>query len=472
MELDVLLGGRRADEDPVLTLRRDPLAVVLVPVGPRLLCELDLDLLRLAGLQGDLPERLELLDRRRDPAAVGGSRDVHLRDLGAVELARVLDAEREGAVALGRDGADGQLRELECRVRETETEGESGSELGAVVVAVADVDALAVDNLARGLARDAERVERRVILKALAEAEREAAGRVDLAEENVGETVAELVATEKGLDEGRSLVDPREVDRSSGLVDDDRLRVGGEDRLDELVRGSRKLGLLAVKALGLPVRVRADDDDRDVALRGEIGSLLARVGLNDRREGTEAERGCEREWGSGDSVRVGVGVDDQPVLATGLELDLAPAFLGSEVKEQLAGLPLGLEVRDDSLTVDEDRAVTRRAETERPLAGDVRGESGSVLSAIGISAVNPERVDRSSGLERTRMRFSFSILPQGTPSIMKQRDDLVVSVCAAESFGAASFWNQLPSGLPLKISTLAPAPLPSGKERYWSARGT
>lgn len=74
----------------------------------------------------------------------------------------------------------------------------------------------------------------------LREGQGELARRVQLAKEDIRQTVTNVVSSVERLHQGRSLVRPRHGDRGSGLVDDDGVGRDGEDSRDELVRGSRK----------------------------------------------------------------------------------------------------------------------------------------------------------------------------------------------------------------------------------------
>jgi hypothetical protein len=141
-ELDVLVGRRSSDDDLVLAGGGDPLAVVLVEVGEGLLSDRELDLLRFAGLENDLLERLKLLDGRGDAATVRSGGDEDLGDLSTVDGTGVLDGEGDGEVTLSGDGGGREGGKLERGVGEAVAEGEGGGEAGAVVVTVADVDTL------------------------------------------------------------------------------------------------------------------------------------------------------------------------------------------------------------------------------------------------------------------------------------------------------------------------------------------
>jgi hypothetical protein len=105
LELDARLKryvvGRVSDQNLELSRLRLPVLSAVVPEFERVLVQLDGDGLFLPGLEGDLLERLKLLDRSTE-AALDVS-NVDLSDLLPGNLARVLDLERDFKVTLGRD---------------------------------------------------------------------------------------------------------------------------------------------------------------------------------------------------------------------------------------------------------------------------------------------------------------------------------------------------------------------------------
>lgn len=107
-------------------------------------------------------------------------------------------------------------------------------------------------------------------MRYLREGERKLSRRVDLPEEHVPQSVAELVSAEEGMQDGRSVLDPGHSQWSTRLSDDDGVGVGGEDRFDERVARAGEGDVVSVEALGLPVRVGADDDDGDCGQSVEI----------------------------------------------------------------------------------------------------------------------------------------------------------------------------------------------------------
>ena len=91
---------------------------------------------------------------------------------------------------------------------------------------------------------------------------------LDRAGEHVGERGAELLAAEVALQHRGDLVGPRQHHGGAGVDDDDRARVRRDDGADEVVLAAGQVEVLAVVALGLDLRVGADDDDRDIGCRG------------------------------------------------------------------------------------------------------------------------------------------------------------------------------------------------------------
>ena len=88
---------------------------------------------------------------------------------------------------------------------------------------------------------------------------------LSVAEEYVGQGVAELLAREPQLEHGGDGVEPRHRHGRSGVEHDDRAGVGAGDRRHERVLSTGEGEAGAVLALGLPVVVGADDHDGDVS---------------------------------------------------------------------------------------------------------------------------------------------------------------------------------------------------------------
>lgn len=94
-------------------------------------------------------------------------------------------------------------------------------------------------------------------------------------------------------------------------------------------------------------------------------------------------------------------MEDEAVLASGLDLELAAALFGAEVEEELARLPLGFVVADDEFAVEEQRAVAGRTEAESPLARDVGRESRGVLRRSSGYIVSSNGREGSGASERS-----------------------------------------------------------------------
>jgi hypothetical protein len=231
--------------------------------------------------------------------------------------------------------------------------------------------------------------------------EREGEGKlargVDLAEEDVGETVTELVTAEESLDEGRSVLDPGELDGSTGLVDDDGVGVDLEDSSDELVGLSGELGVLAVEALRLPIGVGADDDDGKVGLGGEFNGLLASGLRRDGGEGADAIRGLDEERASDTQVRREVVSSLEAVRPPRFKEDLGSSLSGTGIVKELARF-VALNVLDEPLPVEEEGGDANRTQSESPAARDVRSEVGDELGGTkGVRLAFDTEERRSTG---------------------------------------------------------------------------
>ena len=86
--------------------------------------------------------------------------------------------------------------------------------------------------------------------------------------EDVGHRGAELLAAEVAEHDRRDVVRPRQGHGRAGVDDHDRARVRGRDGAHEVVLTAGQIEVLAVVALGLDLRVGADDHDGDVGCRG------------------------------------------------------------------------------------------------------------------------------------------------------------------------------------------------------------
>ena len=165
---------------------------------------------------------------------------------------------------------------MEASVRQAVAEWEQRSDADAVVVAVPDVHALAVDDL---LILPRPVVVGRVVTEVAWEGDRQLAGRIDVAEQHVGQRVAGLLALIPGLDDGGHFGGPGHGDGGSGLVDDHGARVGAHDGGDQRVLAAvlRQVHGLAVVTLGLPLSVEADHHDGDGRSRGRSNRLAEQI---------------------------------------------------------------------------------------------------------------------------------------------------------------------------------------------------
>ena len=128
-------------------LLRNPVHRTIIIKAKRISPKLDRHLLLFTWLQLHLGEALKLLRWARERRL--RVRDVHLRDLCAHDVARVLDAEADTEVTRARDGRNRNTGVCESGVGEAVPEGEERSELTLLEAAVADVDALQICELGR-----------------------------------------------------------------------------------------------------------------------------------------------------------------------------------------------------------------------------------------------------------------------------------------------------------------------------------
>lgn len=301
-------------------------------------------------------------------------------DLRAGEGTRVCDGERDAQLTIGV--RDGELGEGESGVGEAVTKGKVDVLVGELVVAVSDVDVLAVEGAA-GLGAVVE--EGRVVLQALREAERQLARGVVVAKDDVGDGVAGLVAAVPGLEDGRSSVEPGHLLGGAGLHDDDGVGVGGGDLGDELVQHAGELHAGAVGALRLPVGVEAGADDDLVVLLGESYGFLDLGLVIDDFAAADAERAVAGNDGVAlERVRRGRAELNLEVVRLALgEVDAARLLARGRAKEGVAG-DLVRGVIDDELVVDV--GLCGAADDEADLVGAVLVGGVSALH-VGVPRV-------------------------------------------------------------------------------------
>ena len=88
---------------------------------------------------------------------------------------------------------------------------------------------------------------------------------IDVADEHVDECLTEFLATEPDLQHCRRSVQPVERVDAAGIHGDYGARVRRCHTTDQLGLVAGKRELVAVASLGLPIVVRSDDEQRDVA---------------------------------------------------------------------------------------------------------------------------------------------------------------------------------------------------------------
>ncbi|TKW57041.1 hypothetical protein CTA1_5253 [Colletotrichum tanaceti] len=268
----------------------DPLPLRLVKRGKVLGRHAELHRPRLPGLQPDLVERHEDLDRRvRRPLRLAG---IDLHDGPAGNGSGVGHVHRDLKLITRHVGGfpgNPEPGEVKGRVREAVAERKVQYLLSdPVIVPVPDEHALGVldpELAGVGVPLAGEVAMRRRVLDARREADGQLPLRTHGAGEHVGDGVAALLAGEPRLGEGGDVGEPRHGDGDAGGVDDDGVPVGRRHRGDQAVLVARQVEGLLVAALGLPLRVVAGEDDGDVGLGRDAGRLAAQVGVAVRGEG-------------------------------------------------------------------------------------------------------------------------------------------------------------------------------------------
>ncbi len=148
-------------------------------------------------------------------------------------------------------------------------EGGGRSESALLPGAIADVHAFAVVDDSG----DGHGVRNGHVLFRGGERPRQAAGRFGLAEDDVGERVAALLAGEPGPEYGLRVLEPGQNQRGTGVDDDDRIGGDGEHALDQFVLATGEGERGAIPALRLDLVVGADDDDRELRVACRLDRL-------------------------------------------------------------------------------------------------------------------------------------------------------------------------------------------------------
>lgn len=254
-EADILRG--RADHDAELAAFDVPILDEHVVVRERAAVESDGHFLFLAGMQEYFDKAFELFLRAEDAAFLVG--DVQLGDFGTVAFADVLHFERDGERLALFDVVCGkaQIGILELRVRESVAEGIEHGLIRRFVVAVADVDALAV---LHAPGPHGEVACHDVV--AVLERERfgELAGRIDVAVDEVVRRLAGGLSAEVEV-EDRTGVRLRFAERDGRAAgeDEDDVLVHLGDLLDEHVVRIGHIEVLAVEPFGFVLRGEPDE---------------------------------------------------------------------------------------------------------------------------------------------------------------------------------------------------------------------
>lgn len=244
---------------------------------------------------------------------------------------------------------------------------------GELVVPVADVDVLAVEDAA-ALGPVVE--EGRVVLDAAGERQAELARGVGVAEQRVRDRVARLVAAVPRLHDGADPVDPRHLHGRARLHDHGRVRVRLGHRRDQVVEARGQLHVGAVAALGLPVGVQPRRHDDLVGGAGELRRVRdLRLGVDDlaaaEAEGAAAQEdapaaelgGRRRAEGDLEAVRLALAEVVRPLLLDG------------RAAEERVPQRLPVRVVDHQVPVDVQVRGPRDHEPELPrgvLVGDER----------------------------------------------------------------------------------------------------
>ena len=229
-------------------------------------------------------------------------------------------------------------------------------------------------------------LERRGVLEPAGERDRQPALRLDVAEQDVGQRVAHLLAREPGHEHRRDRLDPRHRHGRAGVDHDHGAGAHLDDASDQLVLATGESELGTIPTLALPVVVGADDHDRHVGSRGGVDGVDHR----DHRSGgawaptfTPPSPMPVRRWRTSTASAY-----DRP--ASSSTVPVTSALPSAE--ERAAGRGVGVVEHD--VAVDQHSGRRHRLDAEGPVARDVRGERRAEPGAelrVGVVAADGVR---------------------------------------------------------------------------------
>ena len=273
-----------------------------------------------------------------------------------------------------------------------------------VVPAVADERSLGVDRppVAAGVVRGG-----RGVGETAGHGRRQPAAGLGVAEQHVGERVAELLAGEPDLHDRGDVVQPRHRHRRPRVEHDHGARVHRGDPGDQLVLHPGQVQRRPVLALGLPVGVRADDDDRRLGVGGGCDRTVHRVaGVG--RPRPDRERAQHRHL-------LGRLVERDRAGDAGAQLDGGAHLRAALTEERAAALRWGQV--DDGPAVDAQHGGADARQPELPRPGHVRHEA-----ALDVRA-EPAQVDALRRIIRPQHRQPLQRLLERRPARVVDEPD-------------------------------------------------
>ena len=184
----------------------------------------------LAGIQFDLGETFQFLDRSRNGRR--GRCHVDLYDVRAASGTRVGDTSGDGD-RLTRSDSFGRQRDVTDReggVRKSVPERKTNRQPSGVVPTMTDEESLSVTHLA---VFAGEVAEGRSVFDAGGNRGRQSSARFGVTGQDIGHCTAHLLSTEPDLHDCWYGVDPRHVDGSPGVHQDDGVRIDGGNGANE-----------------------------------------------------------------------------------------------------------------------------------------------------------------------------------------------------------------------------------------------
>ena len=220
------------------------------------------------------------------------------------------------------------------------------------------------------------------------------AARLEVADEHVDDRFTQFLPAESDTQHGSRFVEPIKAVGRANVQDDDRARICSRHGSDQRRLTAGKFPQIPIATLRLPVVVGPDDDDGNVAFRGQGRRFAHEITFDN---GLAADdQACQE-----DGPLIGELDLDGDGLA-GLEVDVGRHLDRAEAEEGIAALDIGGAGVDDGLAVHSQNRTTGLGEGEamgaRGLGDDRRRNARTPAFRLDPRGRRAEREQTSVGL--------------------------------------------------------------------------